>query len=161
MKMKTVITYGTFDLFHVGHARLLERLKNLGTKLIVAVSTDEFNLKKDKKAFIPFSDRCEIVRANRNVDLVIAENDWDQKISDIKQFHVDIFGIGDDWAGKFDFLKKYCDVVYLPRTEGISSSQLKKKFSLDREKATPKATLPLLGSRFSSGFETQTSEASL
>ncbi|HEX5361551.1 MAG TPA: glycerol-3-phosphate cytidylyltransferase [Fluviicoccus sp.] len=121
----TVLTYGTFDLFHRGHLRLLERLSGLGDKLVVAVSTDEFNARKGKKALYSYEDRAAIVGAIKHVDLVIPENDWEQKIEDVKKYNVDVFAIGDDWAGKFDFLKAHCDVVYLPRTEGISSTQLR------------------------------------
>jgi len=125
MKNKIVITYGTFDLFHIGHLKLLKRIKSLGDTLIVAVSTDEFNLLKGKKTLIPYEQRAEIVEAIKYVDKVIPESSWEQKILDIKKYNVDIFVIGDDWEGKFDFLKEYCEVNYLKRTEGISSSSLK------------------------------------
>jgi len=123
--MKTVITYGTFDMFHVGHLRLLERLKLLGDKLIVAVSTDDFNLLKGKKNFMPYEHRMQIISSIKHVDLVIPEETWEQKIGDIKKHNVNTFCMGDDWAGKFDFLKEYCEVVYLPRTHGIDSTSLK------------------------------------
>jgi glycerol-3-phosphate cytidylyltransferase len=123
--MKTVITYGTFDIFHVGHLRMLERLSKLGDRLIVGVSTDEFNEKKNKVSLLSFEDRAEVVRAVRYVDLVIPEESWEQKEEDIRKFSVDVFGIGDDWAGKFDHLKEYCEIVYLPRTFGISSTKVK------------------------------------
>jgi len=123
--MTTVITYGTFDLFHLGHLRLLERLKALGDRLIVAVSTDEFNATKGKRSFLPYDHRAQIVSAIRCVDLVIPELSWEQKLGDINKHGVDVFGIGDDWNGKFDFLKDHCQVVYLPRTHGISSTSLK------------------------------------
>lgn len=122
---KIVITYGTFDMFHIGHLRLLQRLKKLGDKLIVAVSTDEFNAIKGKTTVIPFADRVEIVQNIKCVDEVIAENDWEQKVSDIQKYNVSIFAMGNDWEGKFDYLKEWCEVVYLPRTEGISTSYLK------------------------------------
>ncbi len=122
---KTVITYGTFDLFHIGHLKLLQRLKQLGDKLIVAVSTDEFNAGKDKKTIIPYDQRSEIVSNIKCVDVVIPEHSWEQKIGDVKKYNVDIFGIGNDWEGKFDFLKEYCQVYYLERTKGISSTQIK------------------------------------
>lgn len=125
--MKTIITYGTFDLFHIGHLRLLERLKEMGDKLIVAVSTDEFNALKGKKTVIPYADRAKIVENIKAVDLVIPEINWEQKTTDVQKYGVDIFAMGDDWQGKFDFLKEHCEVVYLPRTEGISSSELKEK----------------------------------
>lgn len=123
--MKTVITYGTFDLFHIGHLRLLERLKKLGDRLIVGVSTDDFNKKKGKESIIAYQDRVDIVSSIRHVDLVIPEENWEQKEEDIKKYNVDIFGIGNDWEGKFDYLKKHCDVIYLPRTMNISSSKMK------------------------------------
>lgn len=123
--MKVVLTYGTFDLFHIGHLRILERAKALGDRLVVGVSTDEFNAIKGKRCTIPFQHRKEIVQAIRHVDLVIPEETWEQKIGDIQKYDVDIFVMGDDWAGKFDFLKKYCDVVYLPRTPDVSSTQLR------------------------------------
>ena len=123
--MKRVITYGTFDLFHIGHLNLLKRAKALGDYLIVAVSSDEFNLQKGKVCKIKDTDRMQIVEAIKYVDQVIPETSWDQKIEDVKKYDVDVFVMGDDWKGKFDFLKDYCEVVYLPRTEGISSTQLK------------------------------------
>ena len=123
---KIILTYGTFDMFHIGHLRLLNRLSALGDRLIVGVSTDEFNSIKGKKTLIPYEQRAEIVRAIKGVDLVIPENSWEQKPQDIKDFSVDAFAMGDDWAGKFDFLKKYCEIIYLPRTEDISSTELKK-----------------------------------
>lgn len=126
--MKKVITYGTFDLFHIGHLNLLRRAKELGDYLIVAVSSDEFNLKeKNKVCQIPDVDRMEIVKAIRYVDEVILEESWDQKVKDVQKYDIDVFVMGDDWKGKFDFLKEYCEVVYLPRTEGISSTQLKEE----------------------------------
>lgn len=123
--MKTIITYGTFDLFHVGHLRLLERASKLGTKLIVAVSTDQFNTLKGKQSIIPYDQRCEIVAAIKYVDMVIPEMDWEQKSLDLINFNVGTFCIGDDWLGHFDFLKEYCEVVYLPRTDGINSTLLR------------------------------------
>jgi len=123
--MKRVLTYGTFDMFHIGHLNLLKRAKELGDYLIVGVSTDEFNKIKGKKTLIPFEERKEIVKSIKYVDLVIPENNWEQKIDDIKKYKIDVFVMGDDWRGKFDFLKDYCEVVYLPRTEGISTTRLK------------------------------------
>lgn len=114
-------------MFHLGHLRLLNRAKTFGDKLIVAVSTDEFNLSKGKKTLIPFEDRCEILKNIKSVDLVIPETSWDQKLQDVQIYEINTFVIGDDWTGKFDFLKKYCNVIYLPRTEGISSTDLKNK----------------------------------
>ncbi len=125
MAEKRIITYGTFDLFHVGHLRLLKRAKELGNFLIVGISTDEFNKIKGKKTIIPFDHRAEIVESIKYVDMVIPEKSWEQKIDDIKKYNIDTFVIGDDWKGKFDYLKDYCEVVYLPRTHGISSSELK------------------------------------
>lgn len=125
--MKKVITYGTFDLFHVGHLNLLKRAKELGDYLIVAVSSDEFNLGKNKVCKINDQDRMQIVEAIRYVDHVILETSWEQKIKDVQELGVDVFVMGDDWEGKFDFLKEYCEVVYLPRTQGISTTQLKEE----------------------------------
>ena len=124
--MKRVITYGTFDLLHYGHINLLERAKALGDYLIVALSTDEFNRdSKDKICYFHYEERKKMLEALRAVDLVIPEENWEQKINDIKEFRIDTFVMGDDWKGKFDFLKPYCDVVYLPRTPEISTSQIK------------------------------------
>jgi cytidyltransferase-related domain len=123
---RTVITYGTFDLFHIGHLNLLNRLRALGDRLIVGVSTDEFNLIKGKKTVIPYSDRSKIVGALRCVDEVFPENSWDQKRGDIARFGAAIFGMGHDWEGHFDDLRDVCDVVYLPRTDSVSSTELKR-----------------------------------
>lgn len=128
-KEKIVLTYGTFDMFHIGHLNLLNRLKSLGDKLIVAVSTDEFNSIKGKKTLIPFEQRALIVQNIKCVDMVISEENWEQKIDDIKKYNVDIFAIGDDWQGKFDFLKNHCEVIYLPRTQNISTTELKKELN--------------------------------
>ena len=125
VKRKTSITYGTFDLFHIGHLRLLERVKALGDYLIVAVSTDEFNAGKGKRTIIPFDYRAEIVSNIKCVDKVIAEECWEQKIQDIRKYNVDVFAIGDDWQGKFDFLKNECEVVYFERTKDVSSTAIK------------------------------------
>jgi len=129
MNGKIVLTYGTFDMFHIGHLKLLERLSKLGDKLIVAVSSDEFNLIKGKKTIIPYDQRAQIVEAIQYVDMVIPEHDWKQKEIDIKKYNVDIFSMGHDWEGKFDELKEICEVIYLPRTEGISTTQLKSSLS--------------------------------
>lgn len=123
--MKTVITYGTFDLLHWGHVRLLERASKLGDKLIVGLSTDEFNAIKHKEAYHSFEHRKYILEAIRYVDLVIPEENWEQKINDVKKYDVDTFVMGDDWRGQFDFLKDYCEVIYLPRTEGISTTKIR------------------------------------
>ena len=121
-----VITYGTFDLFHYGHLRLLKRAKELGDKLIVAVSTNEFNKVKGKNCVYPYEHRSKIVEAIKYVDKVIPERNWEQKRNDIKKYKIDIFVMGDDWKGKFDNLQDLCKVVYLPRTPGISTTDLKK-----------------------------------
>lgn len=123
--MTTVLTYGTFDLFHIGHLNLINRLADMGDRLIIAVSTDEFNAGKGKTSVVSYEDRSRIISSIKGVDLVIPETSWEQKASDIKEHGVDIFAIGEDWAGKFDDLKELCDVVYLPRTDGISSTEIK------------------------------------
>ncbi|NHC60261.1 adenylyltransferase/cytidyltransferase family protein [Paenalcaligenes suwonensis] len=131
---RTVITYGTFDLFHIGHLNLLKKLKGLGDELIVGVSTDEFNEEKGKSTIIKFEDRLSIVESIKCVDIVIPENSWDQKEKDIQNYNVSIFGIGDDWQGKFDNLKTLCEVVYIPRTTGISTTAIKSKFGFVNRK---------------------------
>ena len=125
--MKRVITYGTFDLLHYGHINLLKRAKELGDYLIVALSTDDFNWKeKHKKSYFSYERRKALLEAVRYVDLVIPEENWEQKRTDIHEYHVDTFVIGDDWTGKFDYLKvEGCEVVYLPRTPEISTTQIK------------------------------------
>lgn len=128
--MKTILTYGTFDLFHIGHLRLLQRLHALGERLIVGVSTDEFNQLKGKKTVVPFADRIEIVQSLRYVDLAIPEACWEQKVDDIQQHKVSVFGMGSDWEGRFDDLKTYCEVLYLPRTEDISSTHIRKTLKI-------------------------------
>lgn len=130
--MKRVLTYGTFDLLHYGHINLLKRAKALGDYLIVAVSTDEFNSIKNKTAYHNYETRKMMLEAVRYVDLVIPEENWEQKIDDVRNYHVDIVVMGSDWAGsdKFDYLKDYCEVVYLPRTEGISTTQIKEELGL-------------------------------
>ncbi|GAA3670323.1 glycerol-3-phosphate cytidylyltransferase [Arthrobacter ginkgonis] len=126
---KTVLTYGTFDLFHIGHLNVLKRLRGLGDRLIVGVSTDEFNAVKGKKPVVPFEQRIEIVRSIKYVDEAIPEENWAQKRLDIQRYGVDVFGIGDDWRGKFDDLGDSVEVVYLPRTEGISTTEMKRVLS--------------------------------
>jgi glycerol-3-phosphate cytidylyltransferase len=126
---KTVLTYGTFDLFHIGHLNVLKRLRGLGDRLIVGVSTDEFNAVKGKKPVVPFEQRIEIVRSIKYVDEAIPEENWEQKRLDIQRYGVDVFGIGDDWRGKFDDLGDSVEVVYLPRTEGISTTEMKRVLS--------------------------------
>jgi glycerol-3-phosphate cytidylyltransferase len=126
--MKRVITYGTFDLLHYGHINLLRRAKAYGDYLIVALSTDEFNMvEKHKTSYFKYEQRKQLLEAVRYVDLVIPEEDWGQKVRDVQEYHIDTFVMGDDWTGKFDYLKEYCDVVYLPRTPEISSTQIKEE----------------------------------
>lgn len=134
MKFTRVITYGRFDLLHWGHIRLLKRAKEQGDYLVVALSTDEFNSLKGKKAYHTYEERKMMLEAIRYVDLIIPENEWEQKQSDIETFRIDKFVIGDDWQGEFDFLKQYCEVVYLPRTEGVSTTKIKN----DLEKSNTK-----------------------
>lgn len=122
-----VITYGTFDLLHYGHINLLRRARALGDYLIVGVSSDEFNKLKNKKSFFNFENRKGMLESLKHVDEVIVENTWEQKIEDVQKYKIDVFVIGDDWVGKFDYLKDYCEVVYLPRTEGVSSSMIKER----------------------------------
>ncbi|PFC70677.1 MULTISPECIES: glycerol-3-phosphate cytidylyltransferase [Bacillus cereus group] len=128
--MKKVITYGTFDLLHWGHINLLKRAKSLGDHLTVAVSSDEFNAMKNKKAYHSFEHRKMIIEAIRYVDEVIPECSWDQKKKDVVNKDIDIFVMGDDWNGEFDYLKNHCKVVYLPRTVGISTTKIKKELVL-------------------------------
>ncbi len=123
--MKKVLTYGTFDLLHWGHVNLLKRARELGDYLVVALSTDEFNELKHKESYHSYKERKLILEAIRYVDEVIPEITWEQKETDVKEHNIDIFVMGDDWQGKFDFLKDKCEVVYLPRTKGISTSQIK------------------------------------
>jgi glycerol-3-phosphate cytidylyltransferase len=125
--MKKVITYGTFDLFHFGHLEILRRAKSFGDYLIVAVSTDEFNWnEKHKRSVYPYKERAAIVAGIKYVDLVIPEKGWGQKAKDVQEHKVDIFVMGDDWKGRFDQeLAAFCKVVYLSRTNGISSSEIK------------------------------------
>ncbi|WP_137597329.1 glycerol-3-phosphate cytidylyltransferase [Paucilactobacillus kaifaensis] len=123
--MTTIITYGTFDLLHKGHIRLLQRAAAYGDRLIVGLSTDEFNASKGKRAYTKFADRKMMLEAIRYVDIVIPEESWEQKASDIKKFNVDALVMGNDWAGQFDDLRKYTKVIYLPRTDGVSTTQIK------------------------------------
>lgn len=132
--MKRVITYGTFDVLHFGHVNLLRRAKALGDYLIVALSSDEFNLIKNKKSYYTYEQRKSIIEACRYVDLVIPEDNWEQKTDDIKKYQIDVFVMGDDWKGKFDFLKDCCEVVYLPRTPDVSSTMTKEYLNSDRDK---------------------------
>ena len=128
-KEKVVLTYGTFDLFHIGHLRILKRAKALGEKLIVGLSSDKFNIIKHKNTTIPYEHRKEILESIIYVDKVIKEDSWEQKIEDVQKYNVDIFVMGDDWKGEFDFLKPYCEVIYLERTENISTTKLKNTLS--------------------------------
>lgn len=129
--MKRVITYGTFDLLHYGHINLLKLAKSLGDYLIVGLSTDEFNLlEKNKKCYFDYEKRKSLIESIRYVDLVIPESSWNQKVKDITLFEVDLFVIGDDWSGKFDFLNDQCEVIYLPRTPEVSTTQIKKSIKL-------------------------------
>ena len=124
-KFKTVLTYGTFDLLHYGHLEILRRASLLGDKLIVGVSTDKFNEIKGKTCVLPYQKRKELIESLDYVDKVIPENNWDQKVTDIKDNDIDIFVMGDDWKGKFNELKVFCEVIYFPRTNGISSTKLR------------------------------------
>ncbi len=130
--MKRILTYGTFDLLHYGHIRILKRAKELGDYLVVALSTDEFNAIKGKKAYHSYETRKKMLEAIRYVDLVIPENEWEQKLQDVKDYKIDVVVMGDDWAGsdKFDYLKEYCEIAYLERTPGISTSQIKNDLGL-------------------------------
>ena len=132
--MKRILTYGTFDLLHYGHIRLLQRAKALGDYLIVALSTEEFNALKGKKTYHNYETRKMMLEAIRYVDLVIPEENWEQKINDVKEYHVDTVVMGSDWAGsdRFEYLKDYCEVVYLDRTEGISTTKIKQDLGLQQ-----------------------------
>ena len=124
-KFKTVLTYGTFDLLHYGHLEILRRASLLGDKLIVGVSTDKFNDIKGKTCVLPYQKRKELLESLDYVDKVIPEDNWDQKVTDIQDNDINIFVMGDDWKGKFDELKEFCEVIYFPRTKGISSTKLR------------------------------------
>lgn len=129
--MRRVITYGTFDLLHYGHINLLKRAKELGDYLIVALSTDEFNaIEKQKKTYFSYQIRKQLLEAIRYVDLVIPEENWEQKRTDIVKYSCDIFVMGDDWKGKFDFLSDLCQVIYLDRTPEISTTKIKSDLKL-------------------------------
>ncbi|MEK3888460.1 glycerol-3-phosphate cytidylyltransferase [Bacillus sp. FSL K6-3431] len=123
--MKKVLTYGTFDLLHIGHINLLKRAKDLGDYLVVGLSADSFNEEKKKESYHSFENRKIILESIRFVDEVISEHSWDQKVQDVLKHEIDLFVMGDDWEGHFDFLKQYCEVIYLPRTQGVSTSQIK------------------------------------
>ena len=130
--MKRILTYGTFDLLHYGHIRILKRAKELGDYLVDALSTDEFNATKGKKAYHSYETRKKMLEAIRYVDLVIPENNWEQKIQDVKDYKIDVVVMGDDWAGsdKFDYLKEYCEVKFLERTPGVSTTMIKNDLQL-------------------------------
>ncbi|WP_439443097.1 glycerol-3-phosphate cytidylyltransferase [Listeria aquatica] len=127
--MKKVITYGTFDLLHWGHIRLLERARQLGDHLTVVLSTDEFNQSKGKQAFHNYEQRKYLLEAIKHVDIVIPKTNWDQKITDIQTNQIDIFVMGNDWEGQFDFLSDYCEVCYLMRTKNISTTYIKQQLA--------------------------------
>ena len=132
-ELKRVITYGTFDLLHYGHINLLKRAKEQGDYLVVALSTDEFNWdEKQKKCYFSYEKRKQLLEAIRYVDLVIPETNWKQKVTDVERYHIDVFVMGDDWKGKFDFIAEHTDaeVIYLERTPEISTSQIKEELSL-------------------------------
>ena len=140
--MRKVLTYGTFDLLHIGHLNILRRARAIGTHLTVAISTDEFNRNfKSKSSIVPYCDRAELVRNLVCVNKVIPENSWDQKIEDVKNNNIDVFVMGHDWEGKFDFLKEYCEVVYLPRTENISTSEIKAFIKTNARVTSPIGTV--------------------
>lgn len=126
---RTVLTYGTFDLFHPGHVQLLKRARELGSRLVVGLSTDVFNARKGKSSVMSFEDRKAVLESCRYVDEVFAEEDWQQKESDAIRFGADVFVMGDDWAGKFDFMSEHCKVVYLARTPDVSSTEIKQRFN--------------------------------
>lgn len=128
--MKRILTYGTFDLLHYGHIRILKRAKAEGDYLVVALSTDEFNEIKGKRSYHTYETRKKMLEAVRYVDLVIPENDWDQKKDDVIKYQIDEFVMGDDWKGKFDELKDHCDVVYLERTPNISTTKIKNDLNM-------------------------------
>ena len=137
--MKRILTYGTYDLLHYGHIRLLKRAKEMGDYLIVAISTDEFNAIKGKKAYHSYETRKKMLEAIRYVDLVIPEKTWEQKRDDVLDYKVDVVVMGSDWEGseKFECLRDICDVQYLPRTEGISTTKIKKDLGLQEPNNNP------------------------
>lgn len=130
--MKKILTYGTFDVLHKGHINILRRAKERGDYLIVGISTDEFNAIKGKKSYYDYETRKQMLEAIRYVDEVIPECKWDQKPEDIKKYGAAEVVMGSDWEGneKFEALRELCDVHYLPRTEGISSTQIKDELNL-------------------------------
>lgn len=128
--MTKVLTYGTYDILHYGHINLLKRAKDLGDYLVVGLSTDGFNQKKHKQSYFSYDERNSILGAIKYVDKIIPETCWEQKIYDVKRLNVDIFVMGNDWEGEFDFLKEYCKVIYLPRTQDISSTIMRTKLGV-------------------------------
>lgn len=141
--MKRVLTYGTFDLLHYGHIEILRRAKALGDYLVVALSTDEFNESKGKTAYHDYETRKKMLEAIRYVDLVIPENEWEQKLNDVLEYHIDTVVMGSDWAGsdKFDYLKEHCELVFLERTPGVSTTQIKSELGF-KEAEKGKNQLP-------------------
>lgn len=131
--MKKIITYGTYDLLHRGHINLLKRAKAMGDFLIVGLSSDSFNALKHKKAFYSYEERKLVLEAIRYVDQVIPEDTWEQKEQDITDHDIDVFVMGDDWRGKFDHLSEHCEVVYLPRTDGVSTTQIKASLRVSQD----------------------------
>lgn len=134
--MKTVITYGTFDILHVGHINLLRRARALGDRLVVGLSSDEFNQGKHKSSLLNYENRKVVLESIRWVDEVFPEHNWEQKTDDIKKYSADIFVMGHDWEGKFDFLSEFCLVHYLPRTEDISTTEIKQSLSIGKKDST-------------------------
>lgn len=134
--MKRILTYGTFDLLHYGHIRLLKRAKELGDYLVVAVSSEEFNALKGKKTYYDYETRKLMLEAIRYVDLVIPEETWEQKANDVKEYKIDTVVMGSDWkdSDRFEYLRDYCEVVYLDRTEGISTTKIKSDLGLVSKK---------------------------
>lgn len=129
--MKTVITYGTFDILHIGHINLLRRARALGDRLVVGLSSDEFNRGKHKSSLLNYENRKVVLESIRYVDEVFPEHNWDQKVDDVKRYGAGVFVMGHDWEGKFDFLGAHCEVVYLPRTEDISTTEIKRSIGFD------------------------------
>ena len=131
--MKRILTYGTFDLLHYGHINLLRRAKAMGDYLVVGLSTNEFNRIKGKECYFSYDERRKLLESIRYVDLVIPEESWEQKVNDVIEYKVDVFVMGDDWEGEFDFLKQHCEVIYLPRTPEVSTTKIKKDLQLSRD----------------------------
>lgn len=129
--MKRVITYGTYDLLHYGHIAMLKRARALGDFLVVALSSDEFNAGKGKRAYFSYEERKAMLEAIRYVDLVVPELTWGQKVDDVDKYGIDVFVMGDDWRGEFDCqLEGLCEIAYLPRTPEVSTAQIKNDMRL-------------------------------